>query len=82
MATAVAPRWAITADLRPWQVEAREAWRRQGDQGVAAVVTGGGKTIFAYACMLDLVGRRPETRFVILVPTIALQDQWAVGLTG
>lgn len=44
------------------------------------MVTGGGKTVFAYACMLDLVRRIPSIRFVILVPTIALQDQWAVGL--
>lgn len=48
---------------------------------MAAVVTGGGKTMFAYACMLDLLAQQPEASFVILVPTIALQDQWAVGLS-
>lgn len=80
MTSAQPPRWELAAELRQWQVEALSAWRRGGDRGVAAVVTGGGKTIFAYGCMLDLVGRAPETRFVILVPTIALQDQWAVGL--
>jgi superfamily II DNA or RNA helicase len=80
MVTATAPTWALVTDLRPWQIKAMDAWRRQRDRGVAAVVTGGGKTIFAYACMLDLVHRAPETQFVILVPTVALQDQWAVGL--
>ena len=73
--------WGIGADLRDWQTEALDAWRDAGDRGVAAVVTGGGKTIFAYACMRDLVTRAPDVRFVILVPTVALQDQWAVGLT-
>ena len=72
--------WRISADLRDWQTEALDAWRAERDRGVAAVVTGGGKTIFAYACMLDLAKREPDVRFVILVPTVALQDQWAVGL--
>lgn len=72
--------WALSADLRPWQIEALARWRENGDRGVAAVVTGGGKTIFAYACMLDVLRRMRDVRFVILVPTVALQDQWAVGL--
>lgn len=50
--------WRISAHLREWQNEALDAWRAEGDRGVAAVVTGGGKTIFAYACMLDLAKRR------------------------
>jgi len=81
MAMAGAPRWQMAASLRTWQIEALDAWHEQGDRGVAAVVTGGGKTIFAYACMADLIKRVPESRFVILVPTVALQDQWAVGLS-
>lgn len=45
------------------------------------MVTGGGKTVFAYACILDVVKRKPATTIVILVPTTALLDQWFVGLT-
>lgn len=73
--------WTIESPLREWQQEARTAWKSHGSRGVAAVVTGGGKTMLAYACMLDLRQRAPDSRFVILVPTVALQDQWYVGLT-
>jgi superfamily II DNA or RNA helicase len=41
--------------MRLWQSEALTAWRNAGDRGVVAVVTGGGKTWFALACVLDLL---------------------------
>jgi superfamily II DNA or RNA helicase len=44
------------------------------------VTTGAGKTYFAYLCMLDLLSRNPEARTVVLVPTLALLDQWYVSL--
>lgn len=75
------PQWVLRTGLRAWQAEALVEWRNRGNRGVAAVATGGGKTIFAYACMLDLLAQQADARFVILVPTVALQDQWAVGLT-
>lgn len=37
--------------------------------------------MLAYACILDLVDRRPDAAVVVLVPTLALLDQWLVGLT-
>jgi superfamily II DNA or RNA helicase len=48
---------------------------------VVAVVTGGGKTWFALACVIDLLRRKPDTAVVIVVPTVALLDQWVVVLT-
>lgn len=60
---------------------ALEAWRGNDDQGVIAVVTGGGKTVFAYSCMLDLRSRKDVGAYVIVTPTLALLDQWYVGLT-
>ena len=66
--------------LRAWQAAALEIWRRS-DRGVVAVVTGGGKTWFALACVVDLLERKPETSIVIVVPTTALLDQWVVVLT-
>jgi superfamily II DNA or RNA helicase len=65
--------------LRRWQQQALETWRRK-DRGVIAVVTGGGKTWFALACVHDLLCRRPDAVIVIVVPTIALLDQWMVVL--
>ena len=65
---------------RQWQIEALEEWRNHDRHGVASVVTGGGKTLFAFQCLADAISVAPEIRVIILVPTIALLDQWIVGL--
>src|SRR5215213_1340046 len=59
-------------DLRDWQKLALGRWANAGHRGIVSVVTGGGKTVFALACMREL---RAETVLVV-VPTIALLDQW------
>jgi superfamily II DNA or RNA helicase len=58
--------------LRAWQIEALQAWRAGGHRGIVEVVTGGGKTVFALACVRDL---KPDTVLVV-VPTTALLEQW------
>lgn len=58
--------------LRRWQSEAMKAWESNGRRGIVGAVTGGGKTIFALACIRET---RPETTLII-VPTVALLDQW------
>ena len=58
--------------LRQWQRTALENWRKEENRGIIEVVTGGGKTIFALACIADL---QPDTTLVV-VPTLALMDQW------
>jgi len=60
------------AGLRRWQSEAIEAWRGNGYRGIVGAVTGGGKTIFALACIRET---SPETTLIV-VPTVALLDQW------
>jgi superfamily II DNA or RNA helicase len=72
-------RMNLAIDLRAWQVEALAAWRKR-DRGVVAVVTGGGKTWFALACVQDLLSRRTNLLVTIVVPTVALLDQWVVVL--
>ena len=57
--------------LRHWQEEALTKWREQL-KGIIEVVTGGGKTVFALACIKTL---KPDTTLVV-VPTTALLDQW------
>lgn len=59
-------------ELRQWQRDALNNWRKEGRRGIVEVVTGGGKTIFALACVADF---QPETTLVV-VPTLALMDQW------
>ena len=62
--------------LRRWQHEALLAWSKAGRRGIAAVVTGGGKTFFALNC-IDLYQRtEPGATILITVPTEALLDQW------
>ena len=71
--------WTLTKTPRTWQSEALAAWS-ESFRGIASVVTGGGKTTFAQMCMKAFRERYPEGRFVIVVPTLALLDQWYVSL--
>jgi superfamily II DNA or RNA helicase len=58
--------------LREWQQHAMQVWEQGGGRGIVSVVTGGGKTIFALSCIDRL---KPDTTLVV-VPTLALLDQW------
>ncbi|WP_083383892.1 DEAD/DEAH box helicase [Cupriavidus sp. USMAHM13] len=57
---------------RGWQVEALNEWERANHRGIVSVVTGGGKTVFALAC-IDRI--RPKATLIV-VPTAALLEQW------
>ena len=81
MTTSTSKAWALTKSPRDWQTVALDSWR-QSFRGIASVVTGGGKTIFAQMCMASFRRRYPLGRFVIVVPTLALLDQWYVSLRG
>ena len=71
--------WALAAEPREWQLQALATWE-SNHQGIAAVVTGAGKTILAEMCMLRYRREFPAARFVIVVPTLSLLDQWYVSL--
>ena len=75
----VAPYRSLDDGLRQWQVEALKEWEAAGQRGIVEVVTGGGKTRFALACMSDWL-KENDGAVVVLVPTTALQDQWFVNL--
>jgi len=49
---------------------------------VISVVTGAGKTAFALLAFERLRHDSPDLRLVVVVPTIALLDQWVVALTA
>lgn len=57
---------------REWQQAAMTRWTEAGHRGIVEVVTGGGKTVFALSC-IDKV--KPDTTLIV-VPTVALLDQW------
>lgn len=79
MTTTAPESWTLTKLPRDWQSLALDSWQRSL-RGIASVVTGGGKTIFAQMCMEVFRQRYPLGRFVIVVPTQALLDQWYVSL--
>ena len=58
--------------LREWQVKAMRLWREAGYRGIVGAVTGGGKTIFALAAIEEYKPRAT----LIVVPTVALLEQW------
>lgn len=73
------PVWQLKYNLRGWQKLAIETWRSEM-RGTVSVVTGGGKTVFAEACLTDFFGKHQGGLAVILVPTTALLDQWCLSL--
>lgn len=74
------PGWRLAQHPRRWQTEALSEWQAHNRQGIARVVTGAGKTIFAELCMLDFLEAEPDGRIVVVVPTLALLDQWHIDL--
>ncbi len=58
--------------LRQWQETALERWQQGGNRGIVSVVTGGGKTVFALACVKAI----KSLTTLVVVPTTALLDQW------
>lgn len=63
--------------LRQWQRVAFDAWKKSQRRGIVAVVTGGGKTVFALHCLREFRNTVPAATALIVVPTEALLDQWA-----
>jgi len=72
------PRFPFPSGPRPYQVEAYENWMKNGYKGIFAMATGTGKTITSLNCVLKEFQQSPEKNYraVILVPTIALVEQW------
>ena len=66
----------MNLELRGWQLAAKKEWESAGFRGCISVATGGGKTIFALSCFIDLRRQDPEVKILVIVPTLALLDQW------
>ena len=65
--------------LREWQETAFPLWWNR-KRGIVKVVTGGGKTVFAIHCLNQYLEENPSNSILIVVPSIALLDQWYEGL--
>jgi superfamily II DNA or RNA helicase len=55
-------------------------WEAEGRRGVISVVTGAGKTALALLLFERLRRNEEAIRLVVVVPTLALLDQWVVAL--
>jgi superfamily II DNA or RNA helicase len=60
----------------PYQIQAYEAWIKNGKQGIFAMATGTGKTVTSLNCALQEYQKDGSYQLLILVPTIALVEQW------
>ena len=65
--------------LREWQEAAFPLWWER-KRGIVKVVTGGGKTVFAIHCFKKYLEENSNNSIFIVVPSIALLDQWYEGL--
>ncbi|MDA0775704.1 MAG: DEAD/DEAH box helicase [Proteobacteria bacterium] len=65
--------------LREWQAKAFPLWWSK-KRGIVKVVTGGGKTVFAIHCLTRYLEENKDHSIFIVVPSIALLDQWYEGL--
>ncbi|MDG1955104.1 MAG: DEAD/DEAH box helicase family protein [Polaribacter sp.] len=70
------PKFPFPQGPRDYQKEAFEAWRSNNYSGVFAMATGTGKTITSLNCLLNLYNENGSYRAIILVPSIALLNQW------
>lgn len=72
--------WPPDERLYPWQRLALTAWGERQERGIVEAVTGAGKTRIGMA----LVERQLKTggAAAVLVPTIALMDQWTDELAA
>lgn len=61
---------------RQYQIDAYQAWKSRGKRGVFAMATGTGKTITSLNCALEEYRDDDFYRLLILVPSLALVEQW------
>lgn len=73
-----APRFPYESGPRDYQKIAFENWKSNKQKGLFAMATGTGKTITSLNCLLEIYNKLGYYKAIILVPTIALVEQWEV----
>nr|WP_240930438.1 DEAD/DEAH box helicase [Isoptericola sp. BMS4] len=70
--------WGTASNLRAWQAEALELYRRREPRDFLAVATpGAGKTTFALRIATELLESGAVRRVTVVAPTEHLKHQWA-----
>ena len=62
--------------LYSWQNQALAAWEKNNYKGILSVVTGAGKTFVAIKAIEILSKKDQNLKTIVIVPTIALLNQW------
>lgn len=70
------PKFPYAEGPRPYQIEAYNNWVANGKKGLFAMATGTGKTLTSLNCLLNQFKENNSYKAVIVVPTIALVNQW------
>ncbi|NJB35325.1 DEAD/DEAH box helicase family protein [Croceivirga sp. JEA036] len=70
------PKFPFVQGPRDYQKDAYIAWKKNNYSGVFAMATGTGKTITSLNCLLNIFSDEGNYRAIILVPSIALLNQW------
>lgn len=76
------PPYTLAESIKPfqWQTQALAAWNDANRQGVLAVVTGAGKTVFALQAIQQVIQDSPDLVVTVIVPTRVLMFQWATEI--
>lgn len=70
------PKFPYSQGPRPYQIDAYNKWVENGKKGLFAMATGTGKTLTSLNCLLNQYKENNSYKAVILVPTVALVNQW------
>jgi superfamily II DNA or RNA helicase len=72
----IEPHFPFLSEPRDYQSQAYKNWINNSYQGIFAMATGTGKTITALNCVLEEYKKDGNYRALVLVPTLALIEQW------
>ena len=70
------PKFPYKEGPRDYQIEAYHNWVANNYQGLFAMATGTGKTLTSLNCVLQQYKIHNYYKFLVLVPSISLADQW------
>ncbi|MAB47205.1 MAG: DNA repair helicase [Flavobacteriaceae bacterium] len=70
------PKFPYPDGPRDYQKTAHQKWVDNGKKGLFAMATGTGKTLTSLNCLLNEYRDNKSYKAVVLVPTIALVNQW------
>ena len=70
------PKFPKNGSPRPYQIEAYQNWVKNGFKGLFGMATGTGKTKTSLNCLLNEYEKNNSYLSIILVPSIALLNQW------